>query len=741
MAIQVQLRRGTATQNNAFTGAIGELSFDTTANQVRIHNGSTAGGFKIGVGNFPTGTNNVALGNTPLDSLDASSPGGNNTGVGHDALTATTTGDDLVAIGKDALKANTTANSNVAVGSGALSTSTTATDNTAVGFQALKANDSGVDNVAVGDEAGHDITSGSRNTIVGSKAGDAATTTDDSTLIGYGAGGGAIMTGHDNVAVGANALAAATSGNSNVVIGKDAGLAISTGNNNVAVGHEALETEDGNGNNVAIGFQALRVQNAGADAHNVAVGYQAGVAITTGDSNTLVGANSGDALTVGNSNVAIGLNSLGSDTKGDRSVAIGMAALTAQNFTTTTDAYNTAVGFAAGSSVTTGTHNTFIGGQAGDAINTSNSNTAVGKSALSAETSSNGNTAVGEAALGVQNVGGSGDARNTAVGLLAGGAITTGSANTLIGALSGNAITSGQNHSILGKFSGNDNNLDIRTNTNPHIVLSGGDGRPALFFNEAQGSFGSWFAGNYASDSYWPISGTNNGHNAISQNLSAGQLGITTDSSAAIYINRNNADGSLIYFYQAGTLEGHISVSGTTVSYVGGHLARWSQLSDGSKDASILKGTVMTNLDKMCVWEVAAVAEGDTVKSASGDERTATADDVADAYTENNEQLNCMAVSSVEGDPNVAGVFVNWDTEDDGYNDMNIAMTGDMVIRVAKGVTIARGDLLMSAGDGTAKPQDDDIVRSKTIAKVTSTNVSHTYDDESFCVPCVLMAC
>jgi hypothetical protein len=47
----------------------------------------------------------------------------------------------------------------------------------------------------------------------------------------------------------------------------------------------------------------------------------------------------------------------------------------------------------------------------------------------------------------------------------------------------------------------------------------------------------------------------------------------------------------------------------------------------------------------------------------------------------------------------------------------------------------------MSAGDGTAKPQDDDIIRSKTIAKVTSTNVSCTYDDGSYCVPCVLMAC
>jgi hypothetical protein len=47
----------------------------------------------------------------------------------------------------------------------------------------------------------------------------------------------------------------------------------------------------------------------------------------------------------------------------------------------------------------------------------------------------------------------------------------------------------------------------------------------------------------------------------------------------------------------------------------------------------------------------------------------------------------------------------------------------------------------MSAGDGTAKPQGDDIVRAKTIAKVTSTHVSETYADGSYVVPCVLMAC
>ncbi|MHA2402386.1 MAG: hypothetical protein ACXADH_05285 [Candidatus Kariarchaeaceae archaeon] len=56
-------------------------------------------------------------------------------------------------------------------------------------------------------------------------------------------------------------------------------------------------------------------------------------------------------------------------------------------------------------------------------------------------------------------------------------------------------------------------------------------------------------------------------------------------------------------------------------------------------------------------------------------------------------------------------------------------------------VTASSGFVGNVTGDGTAKPQEDDIIRSKTIAKVTSTNVSCTYDDGSYCVPCVLMAC
>jgi len=223
----------------------------------------------------------------------------------------------------------------------------------------------------------------------------------------------------------------------------------------------------------------------------------------------------------------------------------------------------------------------------------------------------------------------------------------------------------------------------------------------------------------------------------------AGQLSSVTRDGAVFRIRRLTSDGTLIEFYQDTGLEGSIGVSGTTVSYNGGHLSRWSQLADNTKDTSIVKGTVMTNLDQMAVWHHEAQSatyyeEGDELPEgvSVGDEKTPA---VA-AYDEDNEQLNCMAVSSVEGDANVAGVFVNWDDDDD-FNDMNVAMTGDMVIRIASGTTVARGDLLMSAGDGTAKPQGDDIVRSKTIAKVTSTTVSHTYDDGSYLVPCVLMAC
>jgi hypothetical protein len=205
-----------------------------------------------------------------------------------------------------------------------------------------------------------------------------------------------------------------------------------------------------------------------------------------------------------------------------------------------------------------------------------------------------------------------------------------------------------------------------------------------------------------------------------------------------LYINRQTTDGNLVNFYQGNTLEGNISVSGTTVSYNGGHLSRWAQM-PGTKDDTLVKGTVMSNLDEMneyvaptTYWtEEDELPEGVNV----GDVKVAE-------HQVDNEQLNKVKVSDVEGDANVAGVFVNWSyDEQHSVDEINMAMTGDMIIRIAQGVVVQKGELLMSAGDGTAKPQGDDIVRSKTVAKVTSNHVTCTYADGSYCVPCVLMAC
>ena len=194
---------------------------------------------------------------------------------------------------------------------------------------------------------------------------------------------------------------------------------------------------------------------------------------------------------------------------------------------------------------------------------------------------------------------------------------------------------------------------------------------------------------------------------------------IQKSEAASLGLDRRGSDGGILRFYHDGAEEGNVTISGTTVSYNGGHLSRWSQTESNERIEGLVKGTVMSNLDQMAVW----------INPETGE-----------PYE--NEQLNCIKISDIEGDKNVAGVFVNWDNDDQIYtNDINIAMTGDMIIRIAEGIVVEKGDLLISAGDGTAKPQSDDLIRSNTIAKVTSNHVTCVYEDGSYCVPCVLMAC
>lgn len=47
MSTQVQLRRGSTTEHNSFTGAAGEVTVDTTKKTLVVHDGSTAGGVPL----------------------------------------------------------------------------------------------------------------------------------------------------------------------------------------------------------------------------------------------------------------------------------------------------------------------------------------------------------------------------------------------------------------------------------------------------------------------------------------------------------------------------------------------------------------------------------------------------------------------------------------------------------------------------------------------------------------------
>jgi hypothetical protein len=270
----------------------------------------------------------------------------------------------------------------------------------------------------------------------------------------------------------------------------------------------------------------------------------------------------------------------------------------------------------------------------------------------------------------------------------------------------------------------------------------------------------------------------------------------TDASTSCMYINRNGGDGQIVAYAQGGTVEGSVSISGTTTSYNAFTGSHWSRLADNSKP-TILRGTVVETLDEMCDWyhlaytippvlwteddeetKTILYVEGDflpdgkkvgDVKTAPtkkvGDERYgdkalkepyAKPDNknVGDKVNHDHEGKGVIYEATIEktGDvkhvkckisdtadcTNVYGVFMSWDDDDDSVNDMYVNAVGTSLVRIHKDQTVSKGDLLTSNGDGTAKKQDDDIIRSKTIGKVLSNVKQETYSDGSYTVPCAL---
>ena len=173
-----------------------------------------------------------------------------------------------------------------------------------------------------------------------------------------------------------------------------------------------------------------------------------------------------------------------------------------------------------------------------------------------------------------------------------------------------------------------------------------------------------------------------------------------------LYVKRVGTDGVLVSLLRDGTQQGSISVSGTTVSYnsfLGSHYTETS-------DTNMLPGTVMETLD-----------------------------DLVENKYHLQERLPKAKISDVAASNKVYGVyFCEDDDEESPTNGHLIAALGASKIRIAAGLSVSRGDLLESNGDGCARVQSDNVIRSSTIGKVTSATTVATYEDGSYLVPCVL---
>lgn len=198
-----------------------------------------------------------------------------------------------------------------------------------------------------------------------------------------GAGGVTVTAGGSTVTIDGAAISAGTiTGNTGGPQGQTAGnWNIVTANSTVVVaGAASTFTMDFGLRNLFLGVTPpLTIGD-----ENVAVGFSAGLSITSSIANVLVGFNAGTNLVDGDSNVAIGDNALASASTGNsENVAVGANALL--NLTTnTTD--NTAVGFSCLNNLDTGSSNTALGFEAGNAYNGSESfNIVIGNSGQNGE--------------------------------------------------------------------------------------------------------------------------------------------------------------------------------------------------------------------------------------------------------------------------------------------------------------------------------------------------------------------
>ena len=466
-------------------GGAAKMGIGTTSPQQLLHLSAANPGGKIRLEMSQTGVaNNDVTGEIQFYHNDASGAGVNadikgicTNNIGAGALTfgtgttSTTEGFRLDASG-NIIIANT---------GGTLQTATAATSCFRAGVGAGDAIASGGNyNTFVGDGAGSAIDTGDRNTALGYNALNADTKGDRQVAIGFNALGVATNTSTVdtyNIAIGYDA-SQKTEGVQNVAIGGLAATDLEEGQENVVVGYAALAADTTGSRNVAIGQGVLNNQNMGGSSvvlsYNTAVGFQAGINLTTGKINTFVG----------------GLSAGGGVVTGDHNIGVGAETL----YRLTSGASNVALGYQAGSFITSGNNNVAIGREALES-NTANDNTAVGHQAGFTNQTGTNLTAIGSLALYNSTA-----VQNTAVGKSAGYTITSGQSNTVLGsgALYGNTVTGSNNIAVGTNDAAYNAPLRFATTADSNIAIGNGSlsalttgaqntavGRASLLSNQA----------------------------------------------------------------------------------------------------------------------------------------------------------------------------------------------------------------------------------------------------------------
>ena len=259
-------------------------------------------------------------------------------------------------------------------------------------------------------------------------------------------------------------------GDGSNLTGVGGGLCGSTGSANgscTTLGYCALPNGTGSGN-VAIGFKAMQATTSGT--FNTASGYRVMCCNTTGHNNT-----------------AFGMQALFKNTTGFRNTAIGVSALY-----NNTASSNTAVGGCAMQQTTTGSQNTALGVGALYATTSAQSNTSSGYQSAYATTTGNNNTTMGSHSLRINTTG----YDNVALGYYAMYGNTTGNSNVAVGKQALQCITTGYRNVAIGDFAMGFAGCDPHSN----VVIGNGAGMTPTCCRGCNGYCYNTFIGRNAGD-------------------------------------------------------------------------------------------------------------------------------------------------------------------------------------------------------------------------------------------------